>query len=94
VTWNYRLVRFNEEDVEIAEVYYSDDGVPTDYAVGSTGGTCVEEIEQALKLQISALYKSVLATEPTDEGGVKLVDTRELLTFRATAEPPDDTLTH
>lgn len=85
-SWNYRLIRVNEEDVEIAEVYYTNDGVPTSWAFRTTGGSCIQEIEETLSRQRSALSKSVLVIQRTERGD-ELVDTRERLSFRATEEP-------
>lgn len=83
-SWSYRLLRLNAEDVEIAEVYYDDAGVPRSYALRTTGGTCVDEITHALEHQYMACIKSVLSIEASDDGGPRLVDTGELLPFHAT----------
>lgn len=55
--WNYRMVRINEEWIEVHEVYYDEDGVPiarTENPVGVEGNS-PDEIHVCLDLMREAL---------------------------------------
>lgn len=86
---NYRLVRLHEDDdeVDLAEVYYDANGRPTSWSFRITGGFSVLEIEAALAHQQVALYKSVLAVV-TGEDSEWLVDTGVFLQMQPAVDRP------
>lgn len=78
MTWNYRLVRLNEEDVDVCEVYYDEAGEPLEIAQATLGGTSRQEIEDQARRMLSALDKSVLTVRKAGMTA-RLEDTGQLL---------------
>ena len=61
MTWGYRVVEFEDNWLEIAEVYYEDEEVVGHTASGvSVRGESIEELRQVLKHMLDCLDKPIV----------------------------------
>jgi hypothetical protein len=60
--WNYRVVRVEEDEYEIREVYYDDDRI-TGFCHRVPGGSTVDELRTDLQHMLEALDKPALEVE-------------------------------
>jgi hypothetical protein len=62
--WNYRLIRQNENSVEIYEVHYDENDKPVAYAeTGPIWGETVDEVSKVIDMMREAINKPVLESE-------------------------------
>ena len=70
--WNYRVVKFKEEEteeefLEIREVYYDTIGKPLGHCSATAGGNSLQEIKNALSLMALALDKPIITFKTPHE---------------------------
>lgn len=63
MTWNYRLVLISEGWVEVKEVYYNADGIPTAYSDATVGGEDPKDLRRSLDLMLGAWSRPVLTLD-------------------------------
>ena len=72
--WNYRIIEEKNGDLSIHEVYYDDNGVPTDWTSEGVApyGETMQELNTNFNMMQDAFYENVLKWVETDGEAPKL----------------------